>query len=122
MPRFPYDAPGIPSGGQSDDIRTLEQLVADLKRYAGEDGPTPEELAAAPVIAGVSVVVDTSAWRLGGLVSGHPTVGPGLAMTSRIYAIDPERRWCRSYSRLWRIAEAPPVGHGLPSASRSRTH
>ena len=122
MRRFPYDAPGIPGGSELQDIRTLGRLVADLARYAGGGGPTPEGLSAGPLIAKPSAIVDASAWRLAGLVCGHPNVGPGPAMTSRIYAIDPGRHWARRYSRLWRIAGASPTVDGRRGSSRGRPH
>ncbi|MCE7028096.1 DUF6634 family protein [Jiella avicenniae] len=99
----PYQAPGILLGAEAEDRRTLQNLVDDLHRYAAERGPTPEELAAAPLISDVVLVADPVAVRLAGIVTGHPLVGPGRAVTSRIYAIDPQARWVRSYSRLWRV-------------------
>ncbi|MEX6505878.1 DUF6634 family protein [Jiella sp. M17.18] len=106
--------PGIVPGGEAADRRTLETLVHDLRRYAAEGGPTPAELAAAPLISEPLLVADPVAIRLAGVVTGHPRVGPGPAMTSQIYAVDPCSRWVRSYSRLWRVDESLFSGMAPP--------
>ncbi|NDW07474.1 DUF6634 family protein [Jiella pacifica] len=116
--RAPYHAPGISFGGEADDRRTLQSLIDDLRRYA-EGGPTSAELAAAPLISDAVFVVDPVAIRLAGIVTGHPRVGPGAAVTSRIYAIDRRSRWVRTYSRLWRV-DGPLVAPF--SASESGGH
>ncbi|MBP0617575.1 DUF6634 family protein [Jiella mangrovi] len=107
MPNFPYSAPGIPIGSEWMDIEALERLAADLRRYGAAGAPTEAELAAAPVICTPRIIPDLSAFRLAGQVVGHPLVGPGLSMTSRIYALDRAGGWARSYSRLWRIGRDP---------------
>ncbi len=103
MVRYPYSVPGVSKGDEADDLRTLERLVEDLARYAASGGPTAAELAAAPVISGPQLVSDPVAIRLAGLVIGHPRVAAGPAVSSRLYAIDLNRTWVRSYSRLWRV-------------------
>ena len=103
MKRIPYIAPGIPAGGEAADIARLERLADDLRRYARDGGPAATELLEAPLILAPQTVPDLSCYRLAGEVVGHPRVGPGSAMTSRIYAVDRHGGWARSYSRLWRI-------------------
>lgn len=105
-----YSVPGVPKGDEADDLRTLERLVDDLARYAAEGGPTAVELAAAPVIRRPQLISDPVAFRLAGLVTGHPLVAAGPAVSSRLYAIDLNRTWIRSYSRLWRVEGWPADG------------
>lgn len=103
MGRSPYILPGVPAGSEAADIDKLERLAEDLRRYALDGGPSAAELREAPLILAPQAVPDVLAYRLAGDVIGHPRVGPGPAVTSRIYAIDQYGRWARSHSRLWRI-------------------
>lgn len=101
--RTPYIIPGAVSGRELDDLATLEKLVADLAIYARGDGPSAAELARAPMLTDWIAVRDTTNVRLLGQVTGHPRIGPGPGMSSQVYAVDRERRWARTYSRLWRL-------------------
>ena len=104
---LPYFVPGIPDRESLQDLARLEALAADLRAYAEGRLPTEAELAAAPLLSHWYPTPDGSAARLAGLVEGHPQVGPGGCITSRIHAVDRSYGWMRSYSRLWRLG--PPV-------------
>jgi len=90
-------------------IGVLEASCADYP------APSAEELAAAPLL---------ERWRfafargergpsLVGTVIGHPRLGdrPGV-VTSMLLALDPDRRWARTHSRIYRLgAEAEEMLH-----------
>ena len=96
----PYLVPLASDGDQRKDLNTLGRLVADLDRYAAGDVPTDAELAVAPVIERWTTVIDLTSLRLHGSILGHPHLGACDGATSRAYAVDRERRWIRTYSRL----------------------
>ncbi len=87
----------------ADIIECARRLADDIERLAANGAPTAADLARAPVID-----LYRSAQRpttaLIGVVSGHPTVrNRHVAMTTEIFAIDPERSWARSWSRLYAL-------------------
>lgn len=94
-----------------------------LSIAAAEMGPSPTDLAEAPVI---------DLWRplmfgprtvvLWGLVSGHPEIGRDYTTTSALIALDREQGWARTWNRWYRLA-APlpglfPDTSGNPSGLR----
>lgn len=99
----PFYLPGIPRGEEDAHVERLQLLVDTLRRYAAEGGPTPGELADAPIITAWSAVPDAVATRLLGHVTGHPIIGPGPGITARVVASDSSRGWMRSTTRLWRL-------------------
>lgn len=107
MQHLPYHLPGLSDADGPKDLATLARLVRDLRSYAGEEGPTEEQIAAAPVLSAWFPMTDASACRFAGLIDGHPLVRPGPGMSSRVYAVDRSYRWMRSHSRLWRLG--PPA-------------
>ncbi|MBB3952614.1 DUF6634 family protein [Aureimonas jatrophae] len=100
-----YLVPGLPVGSEGEDVLRLTRLVADLARYAGGTPPSVAELTDAPSIDDWAFVEDPSALRLSGRISGHPLIRGPTAVTSRIHGLDPNLRWVRTYSRLWRLGE-----------------
>ena len=98
--------PGIPPGGEAAHVDRLQDLLDSIRWYGAGRGPTAAELAAAPGISEWTRVPDLSATRLLGRVSGHPLIGPGAGVTSRVIAIDFESGWMRSSTRLWRLGPA----------------
>lgn len=105
MPRFYI--PGVPRGTEPEELERLERLVADLRAYCSGATPTRAEVSAAPSVSWWHPIQDHHSFRLAGQVVGHPSVGPGLGVTSQVFAADVEGRWCRSWSRLWRLG--PPA-------------
>jgi hypothetical protein len=89
---------------------TLERLAHDLKLLAWGRRPTPEELAEAPVLR--SWAFDRRPRPcLRGVIYGHPDIREGReTITSEIYALDPERRWVRTLSRLYELGPATLQG------------
>lgn len=83
--------------------RLIQKLAVDLQLIRTGTGPTPEQLAEAPII---------EAWRLGvraepaliGFVSRHPFVS-GNAVTSSLYVLDPELGYARTLSRFYRLGK-----------------
>jgi hypothetical protein len=91
--------------------QVLEGLRAALRLQQGEK-PTQAELAAAPVLDGWMVQrASASVARLGGFVSGHPLIADGWCWTSVVLFIDPEERFARTVSRLYRLGS--PFGNDL---------
>ena len=79
----------------------LQKLARDLERIVRGAGPTAAELSRCPVLLD---------WRLDfvkvptlvGVVTGHPDVGPGLARTSQLYALDiGGGRWARTMNNWY---------------------
>ncbi|WP_152048508.1 DUF6634 family protein [Aureimonas psammosilenae] len=114
MSTFPYDVPGIPPCFETRDLECLERLLADLRTYAAGQGPSSDDLEAAPLVDAWITVPDRTSIPIGGMVSSHPILPDRAAVTSRVFAMDHERRWIRTYSRLWRLGAPRP-----PSSRRS---
>lgn len=89
-----------------------ERLIAKLmKRMAirslglGMRGPSPDDLAQAPVLGPWIAIRDP---HCGGAIligrqAGHPTVQGPLISTSRLCGIDAERTWARTASRWYKL-------------------
>lgn len=84
------------------DPETLRALADDLERLAHGRGPDPRLLARAPLLEGWAVVKSASP-VLAGIVTGHPTCGPGPIVTSTLWRIDAEAGWARTTNRLYRL-------------------
>ena len=80
-------------------------LYAAMKLRDGEL-PTDAELSGAPFLTGwVLVEASGGFYRLGGFVSGHPKLVDGWCWTSIVLYIEPNRRWARTVSRLYRLGD-----------------
>lgn len=87
-------------------LSALEKLAMDLRGYLGGQRPDAEELSEAPLLTD---------WRIGhrvaialhGSTSDHPVLqGVRNVATSELYALDPNLRWARTFSRLYRLGVA----------------
>jgi hypothetical protein len=96
-------------GALEGDIARLESLLIDLKRIADGSGPTPDDLASAPLLDQY-VVSMRSAPCLIGRPSGHPILRGDVIATSELWAMAPERGWARTLSRFYRLGR--PFGRG----------
>ncbi|MET0436247.1 MAG: DUF6634 family protein [Devosia sp.] len=68
--------------------------------------PTKAEIEQAPQISKWAWTANDAGFaRLFGWVEGHPRLGTGWCTTSVVLAMDTERRWARTVSRLYRLAE-----------------
>ena len=77
------------------------QELAKLKR--GEM-PSDADLDGAPILAGWFVEdISNGYQRLGGFVTGHPTIRPGWCWTSVLLFISDDRTWARTISRYYRL-------------------
>ena len=85
-----------------DEVETLRCLADDLERIAEGYGPTPEDLAGAPVLERWQT--DARVVRsLVGIVDRHPVLPPGRHVrTSEVYATD-GRTWARTLSRFYAL-------------------
>lgn len=90
-----------------DEIRTLEALVADLKRIAAGQAPTPDDLEHAPLLVGWEQSTRLASCLVGVAVD-HPLLGLQPVTTSQIWAAnfagrDGQHCWARTYSRWYRL-------------------
>jgi hypothetical protein len=90
-----------------DEIRTLEALVADLKRIAAGQAPTLADLEQAPLLVGWEQSTRLASC-LAGIAVDHPLLGSQPVTTSQIWAAnfvgqDGLHRWARTYSRWYRL-------------------
>lgn len=91
-------------------VGKLRRLADDIECLAAGNPPSEPELAAAPLLRQWNVATRTS-MCLQGSVYGHPSIGHGCqALTSQIFAIDPARRWARTYSRFYVLGPARIMG------------
>jgi hypothetical protein len=105
MSTFVFREPGGISPLVHQEIEKLRRLANDLERIASGQGPIESELQAAPLLSGY--------WRasrpvpcLMGRVEGHPSIFAKMATTSDLWAIAPEHRWARTYSRWYRLGQS----------------
>jgi hypothetical protein len=80
----------------------LRRLADDLELLMHFPVP-PGELRKAPVIDDWVVVVTPLGVQLMGTVTGHPWFGDRPAVTSPLWAADPDGRWVRTTSRYYRL-------------------
>jgi hypothetical protein len=91
-------------GKLSDEAVAAGLLAA--KRLHGGELPREAELTSAPFITGWLLSGELDGFtRLGGFVSGHPVLPDGWCWTSVVLIIDPDLRWARTVSRLYRLGE-----------------
>lgn len=88
-----------------DDDQTT--LAAEIKRAlaaleAGEAGPSPDDLAAAPLLNDWQAILMRSSCCLAGEVAGHPQLH-GWITTSALIVLDPGLTWARTMSRFYRL-------------------
>ena len=89
----------------------LRELADDIEAVEAGLGPTPADLAGAPVLDGWSYDA-VAAPILKGRVSGHPCIAEGhRARTSEVYLTD-RTTWARTLSR-WYVLRTP---EGMPAA------
>ena len=92
----------------TDTIMRLTSLVDDLARIEAGEGPTRQDLAAAPIIDGWRLAARSEVC-LTGRITGHPTLGdPRNGRTSILFAMDREAGWIRSLSRWYRLGVQAP--------------
>jgi hypothetical protein len=91
-------------------VEKLRRLANDIEALGAGNLPTSERLDAAPLLR--HWVADRRPTLcLRGIVYGHPTIAYGhAAVTSQIFAIDPLRKWVRTYSRFYALGAPRPGG------------
>jgi len=78
----------------------IRRALAALE--AGEAGPSPDDLAAAPILNDWQAILMRSSCCLAGEVSGHPWLN-GSITTSALIVLDPGLTWARTMSRFYRL-------------------
>ena len=77
---------------------SLEALAHDMRLLAGGSAPDLNE---APQIENWRLV-RRSVFAMDGVMHGHPIIGEGhRALSSELFAFDPQRRWARTLSRYY---------------------
>jgi hypothetical protein len=85
-------------------------LRAMIKLKNGEM-PAEDELETAPFLdLWLFEEVEGGYRRLGGFVTGHPTIGPGWCWTSVVLFVSPDARWARTISRYYRLGKPLTFG------------
>lgn len=95
-----------------------DEIVAaglrELKKLRRGEMPSDLELERAPVLAGWLVEdLNDGFQRLGGFVTGHPTIRPGWCWTSIVLFMAVDRTWARTISRYYRLGEPFSVERDL---------
>jgi hypothetical protein len=89
-------------------VRRAIDIAEDLSRLAAGEGPTPAELAAAPIIRRRIFAPVVEACLIGKIL-GHPTIGEMRPeRTMSLFAMDSEAEvpFCRTWSRWYRLLNA----------------
>lgn len=85
------------------DEQVAAGIRAAIKLNEGEL-PSEAELAGAPLLTAWVLGQEPGGYsRLGGFVSGHPRLADGWCWTSVVLYLEPNRRWARTVSRLYRL-------------------
>jgi hypothetical protein len=100
---FPFLLPDNVGGELS---ARLRGLAYDLERIRAGVAPTAEELARAPLIVDWGTALSPLGLQLIGSVTGHPLLGDRAALTSQVWAADPDGQWVRTISRFYRLGLA----------------
>ena len=86
-----------------------EVVAAGLRELAKLQGgytPSKSELDQAPVLTSWLVEdMSNGLRRLGGVVTGHPTIRPGWCWTSVLLFVAADGSWARTISRYYRLGE-----------------
>jgi hypothetical protein len=93
---FPYDRDPIAL------VATLRRLADDLEQLLMFQ-PTQEQLDDAPLLTDWGVGFKELPCLIGN-VSGHPLLPDRWVRTSELFAMDPDMKWARTYSRFYRLA------------------
>lgn len=83
---------------------TPNLLTARQAIEAAEAGPSPDTLAAAPLLHLWSSVLIGADLCLAGEATGHPHLPDGIITTSMLLALAPDLTWARTFSRFYRLA------------------
>lgn len=91
---------------------TLSERVAsakaDCERYYKTGGPTPEEIAAAPVLHAWTLHAGAAPgyYYLAGEVEGHPDIPDGPMTTSYVMWLPEDKPLARTVGRLYRLGDS----------------
>jgi hypothetical protein len=106
----------IGEGGRmsgASEAQRVQSLAADLGRIVEDAAPTPEELAAAPLLDAWAVSARPSMCLIGS-VTGHPLLDGPMIRTSELWAFAPTLGWVRTLSRFYRLGAPRALMHGGP--------
>lgn len=87
-------------------IRLLQRLTDDLTDIVAGTRPTAQDLSGAVVMRGF-MIGQHQVPCLIGMAEGHPRLGSKLITTSRLFCVDPNGRWARTFSRFYRLEAGP---------------
>jgi hypothetical protein len=105
--KFRFLAPHNIDRGLADRLRSLAR---DLERIRDGSGPTPAELAQAPLVDRWRTLVTPHGLRLTGAVyDPHRFGGGATTLISQLWAADSNGRWVRTLSRFYRLGK-PNLG------------
>lgn len=85
-------------------ILTLHAAMHGPSLRRGLEGPSPEDLAMAPVLSNWLIIRRSDEARLLGTPNGHPTCHGKAMRTSPLCGLDSELRWARTISRWYLLS------------------
>jgi hypothetical protein len=91
----------------------LRALADDAERLQHTRSVSPSLLQTAPLLEYWVSTQRPEGLRLIGQVTGHPTFGESMIITSPLWFVDPEGNWIRTVSRFYRLG--PPANPGEAS-------
>lgn len=99
----------------ADDSDVNAQLERDFESYLKGEGPSPAEIASAPLLESWRAVVVhikreqaplSMVQVLVGRVAGHPRLPDARTVrTSQLIWLDRNRQWARTWNRIYRLGE-----------------
>jgi hypothetical protein len=100
------------SGDLVGDLARIESLTVDLERLGCGILPTPEQLAAAPLLDNY-LFGKMSVTCLVGENHGHPALKGRFIKTSELWVVAQEHAWVRTFSRFYRLG-TPALPENTP--------
>jgi hypothetical protein len=85
-------------------IMTLHAAMHGPSLKLGLEGPSPADLARAPVLSGWLIISSGDEARLIGTPAGHPTCTGKTMHSSPLCGLDSELRWARTISRWFALS------------------
>lgn len=85
-------------------IMTVHAAMHQQSLKLGLEGPSPEDLAMAPVLSNWLIIRRSDEARLLGTPNGHPTCHGKAMRTSPLCGLDSELRWARTISRWYLLS------------------
>ena len=105
-PKNGREDPNDHAGKDAETDERLDRAMKAMARIWRGKGPTPDELAAAPLLDFWAVTAVDGHLALTGVVTDHPTLRRGARIvTSMLLWVSDDRRAARTLSRFYRLGK-----------------